>query len=108
MKPNHKNDRMTRAAKVTPEAAGETMMASFSIGQSLAEDGIRFWARRLHTYADWAAAAATCRTPDQFIDAQTRFITRTQSDYTEGTAALVQRMNARVADAAMATQRPAE
>src|SRR5204862_595110 len=58
---------------------------SFAVSQGLALEAARFWARRMHAYADQMETLASCASPDQFAAAQAKFIGRLQEDYvTEG------------------------
>lgn len=58
--------------------------------QTLTQEGLRFWARRMHAYADWADAAARSATPEQFLAAQNAFFTRAQEDYAQESAAVAE------------------
>jgi hypothetical protein len=54
---------------------------SFAVTQRLALEAARFWARRMHAYADQMEALASCTTADEMASAQTRFIERMRDDY---------------------------
>lgn len=58
------------------------------MAQSLAQESVKFWARRMHAYADWAGAAAASKSPDQLLDAQNAFLSQTQKDYMQESAAM--------------------
>jgi hypothetical protein len=61
---------------------------SFVVSQRLALEAARFWARRMHAYADQMETLAGCTTPDEMAAAQTRFIERMRDDYAAESKAL--------------------
>ena len=61
---------------------------SFAVSQRLALEAARFWARRMHAYADQVETLAKCTTPDEMAAAQTRFIERMRDDYAAESKAL--------------------
>ena len=60
---------------------------SFLMSQRFALEAARFWARRLHAYADQMETLAHCSNVDDFTNAQSRFVERLQKDYAEESAA---------------------
>jgi hypothetical protein len=54
---------------------------SFLVSQRIALEAARFWARRMHAYADQMETIASCASPDEFANAQTRFLERMRDDY---------------------------
>jgi hypothetical protein len=54
---------------------------TFVASQRLALEAARFWARRLHAYADQMEALAACTSADDVAAVQTRFIDRMREDY---------------------------
>lgn len=60
---------------------------SFLMSQRLALEAARFWARRLHAYADQMETLVSCSSPQDFSAAQSRFMERLQQDYAEESAA---------------------
>ena len=60
----------------------------FTFAPELITESTRFWAQRLHAYADWMTTMAQCTTPTQMMEAQSRFIARAQQDYVSETAML--------------------
>ncbi|HYD86962.1 MAG TPA: phasin family protein [Vitreimonas sp.] len=64
---------------VMPNPALHSIVAS----QRVALETARFWARRMHAYADQMEMLAGCSSPDEFARAQTRFIERMRDDYTD-------------------------
>lgn len=62
--------------------------AAFAMSQRLALESARFWARRMHAYADQMSALAACTNVDQFAEAQSRFIDKMREDYAAETKAL--------------------
>jgi hypothetical protein len=62
--------------------------APLVVSRALAQEGILFWAKRMHTYADWADAVARCTTVERWLTAQRAFLARTKQDYLEEGAAL--------------------
>ena len=79
-------DSFTSIAAFAPSSAA----SSFLMTQRMALEAARFWARRMHAYADQMEALAACSSPDQFIGAQTRFVERLQDDYAAESAAFTQ------------------
>ena len=61
---------------------------SFVVSQRLALEAARFWARRMHAYADQMETLAACTSPDEMAAAQTRFIERMREDYVAESKAL--------------------
>ena len=61
---------------------------SFAVSQRFALEAARFWARRMHAYADQMETLAACTTPDEMAVAQTRFIERMRDDYAAESKAL--------------------
>ena len=60
---------------------------TFLVSQRFALEAAKFWARRMHAYADQMEVLASCRSPDDLAGAQTRFLERMREDYaTEGEA----------------------
>ncbi len=55
--------------------------APFLVGQRLAFEAARFWARRMHAYADQLETLADCTSPDDLARAQSRFLERMREDY---------------------------
>lgn len=60
---------------------------SFLMSQRFALEAARFWARRMHAYADQMETLARCRSSEDFTSAQSHFIERLQQDYAEESAA---------------------
>jgi hypothetical protein len=54
---------------------------TFLVSQRFALEAARFWARRMHAYADQMEVLATCRSTDDIAGAQTRFLERMREDY---------------------------
>lgn len=77
-----------------PDTASATSMFiapttnSFLISQRMALEAARFWARRLHAYADQMETLAQCSTPGDFAAAQTKFLERMRDDYREESEAV--------------------
>jgi len=61
---------------------------AFAVSQRLAMESARFWARRMHAYANQMEALAGCTSVDQLAEAQSRFIDRMREDYAAETKAL--------------------
>lgn len=61
---------------------------SFLLSQRMALEAARFWARRLHAYADQMETLAHCSTADELAVAQTRFLERMRDDYAEESRAI--------------------
>lgn len=61
---------------------------SFLMSQRMALEAARFWARRMHAYADQMETLAGCRSPDELASAQTRFLERLRDDYTAESEAI--------------------
>ena len=78
------SDTVTSFVSMLQGPAASTLVAS----QRLALEAARFWARRLHAYADQMEALAACATPNDLAHAQTRFIERMRDDYAEEGRAL--------------------
>ncbi|MES1199418.1 MAG: phasin family protein [Pseudomonadota bacterium] len=51
------------------------------VGQKLAQETTRFWARRMRAYIDQLETLASCSNPNQLIAAQAQFIERMQEDF---------------------------
>jgi hypothetical protein len=49
---------------------------------------MRFWAKRLHAYADWMTTMARSTTPAHMMEAQSQFVAHTQADYVSESARL--------------------
>lgn len=90
---------MTAKSRIDAQEASETVTSlvamlqgpaanTFVASQRLALEAARFWARRMHAYADQMEALAACATPDDLAQAQTRFIERMRDDYAEESKAL--------------------
>jgi hypothetical protein len=47
----------------------------------------RFWARRLHAYADQMEEFSRCSNPDELMKAQRHFLERMRADYADETSA---------------------
>lgn len=75
----------TFATMLQSPAANSVVMS-----QRFALEAARFWARRLHAYADQMEKLATCTTPGDVAQMQTRFLDRMREDYAEEGAALTQ------------------
>lgn len=54
---------------------------SLMMSQRLALETARFWARRMHAYADQMETLASCTSPDDLASAQTKFLERMRDDY---------------------------
>ncbi|MCL4715206.1 MAG: hypothetical protein KJZ75_09875 [Hyphomonadaceae bacterium] len=63
-------------------------MQSFVASQRVALEAARFWARRMHAYADQMETLACCTNPDDFAKAQTHFFDRMREDYAAETKAM--------------------
>lgn len=61
---------------------------SFLFSQRMALEAARFWARRLHAYADQMETLACCSTPDDVAAAQTKFLERMRDDYAQESEAI--------------------
>lgn len=73
---------------------------ALAFGPQLATESTRFWARRLHAYADWMTTMAQCTTPAEVMQAQSQFIARTQEDYAAESAALTKLASNAASDSA--------
>lgn len=80
------------ALEAQAEAINGAALAPMSLYRSLAQESLQFWARRLQAYAAWAEAAATSRTPQEMMEAQTAFMAQIQQDYAEEGAAMASLM----------------
>jgi hypothetical protein len=60
------------------------------MAQSVAQESFKFWARRMHAYAQWAEAAAASTSPQQLMEAQSAFLARAQKDYAQESAVLAE------------------
>jgi hypothetical protein len=60
----------------------------FLVSQKLAMEAARFWARRMHAYADQMEEFARCSNAGEYISAQQHFIERLQEDYARETTAV--------------------
>jgi hypothetical protein len=60
---------------------------TFLVSQRFALEAARFWARRMHAYADQMELLASCKSPDELAGVQTRFIERLRDDYAAETQA---------------------
>jgi len=69
---------------VMPNPALHSVVAS----QRVALEAARFWARRMHAYADQMEMLARCASPKDFARVQTDFIERMRDDYAEETKAV--------------------
>src|SRR5262245_14582693 len=69
------------------------------VSQKLALQTTRFWARRLHAYADQMEEMSRCSSPDEFMTAQRHFLERMRADYADETSAFADLFSA-VQDAA--------
>ena len=72
---------------------------SFLVSQRVALEAARFWARRMHAYADQMEALCKCTSADDLMKAQRGFIDRMQQDYAEESAAFTQLLSAEAAEA---------
>lgn len=63
---------------------------SFAASQRVALEAARFWARRMHAYADQMETLARCGTPNEFARAQTEFIDRLREDYSAESKVIAQ------------------
>lgn len=61
----------------TPLAA----VQNFRLSQRVALEAARFWARRVHAYAEQMENLAQCAEPTDVVAVQAKFITRMQEDY---------------------------
>ncbi|MBI1187141.1 MAG: hypothetical protein GC206_07400 [Alphaproteobacteria bacterium] len=59
----------------------------FLLSQKLALEAARFWARRMHAYADQMEEFARCASVEDFAGAQQRFVERMRRDYAAETDA---------------------
>jgi hypothetical protein len=67
---------------------------SFLVGQKLALEATRFWARRMRAYADQMEALTKCADPGQVVEAQRTFIERMQEDYAKESAHFAELLSA--------------
>ena len=81
---NEASDTVTSLVALMQGPAASSLVAS----QRLALEAARFWARRMHAYADQMEALAACATADEVAAAQTRFIERMREDYVAESEAL--------------------
>lgn len=77
-------------ARQTPDLLAPLNAHSFAASQRLALEAARFWARRMHAYADQMEALSKCTSADDLMKAQRGFIDRMQQDYAEESAAFTQ------------------
>ena len=73
-------------ARSTPDLLATLNATSFAASQRLALEAARFWARRMHAYADQMETLCKCTSPDELMKAQRGFIDRMQQDYAEESA----------------------
>lgn len=81
---------------------------SFLVSQRFALEAARFWARRMHAYADQMEALAACATPDDMANAQKRFIDRMRDDYAAESAEVQKLLRTTYGEAAAAQRASAE
>ena len=79
-------------ARQTPDLLAPLNANSFVASQRIALEAARFWARRMHAYADQMETLCKCTSPDDLMKAQRGFIDRMQQDYAEESAAFTQLM----------------
>ena len=90
---------MTSRRKSEPNGASKTVSTfadmiqtpaanTFLVSQRFALEAAKFWARRMHAYADQMEELAKCRSADDIAGAQTRFIERMREDYAAESEAL--------------------
>lgn len=84
---------------VMPNPALHSLLASHKMALTAA----RFWARRMHAYAEQMETLAECANPNDFARAQTRFLDKMREDYSAET----KEMTALLANSA-ASQREAQ
>jgi len=60
----------------------------FLLSQRMALEATRFWARRLHAYADQFEVLAGCKSPNDLAQAQARFLEQMREDYAAETQAM--------------------
>ena len=89
-------------ARPTPDLLAPLNAASFATSQRIALEAARFWARRMHAYADQMETLCKCTSPDELMKAQRGFINRMQQDYAEESAAFTHLLS----PAAQAEERP--
>lgn len=77
-------------ARQTPDLLTPLNTSSFLASQRIALEAARFWARRMHAYADQMETLCKCTSPDDLIKAQRGFVERMQQDYAEESAAFTQ------------------
>ncbi len=78
------SETVTSLVAMLQSPAASTLVVS----QRLALEAARFWARRMHAYADQMEALAACTSADEVATAQSRFIERMREDYTAESEAL--------------------
>jgi hypothetical protein len=61
---------------------GDAVASPFRVYQGLIQENMRFWARRLHAYADWILATSASASAEEIMAAQKTFLAQTQQDYT--------------------------
>lgn len=81
-------------ARQTPDLLTPLNTASFAASQRIALEAARFWARRMHAYADQMETLCKCASTDDLVKAQRGFIDRMQQDYAEESAAFTQLLSA--------------
>jgi hypothetical protein len=82
--PNGASNAISTFADMVQAPAAST----FLVSQRFALEAARFWARRMHAYADQMEVLANCRSADDVAGAQTRFIERMREDYAAESEAL--------------------
>lgn len=73
-------------ARQTSDIHASLTAPSFAASQRIALEAARFWARRMHAYADQMEALCKCTSADDLMQAQRGFIDRMQQDYAEESA----------------------
>lgn len=63
-------------------------LQTFAASQRVALEAARFWARRMHSYAEQMETLCECAGPDDVARAQSMFLERMREDYAEESKAL--------------------
>ncbi len=89
-------------ARPAPDLLAPLNASAFAASQRMALEAARFWARRMHAYADQMETLCRCTSPDELMKAQRGFIDRMQQDYAEESATFTQLLSSN----AKADERP--
>ncbi len=80
----------TQASENVRDIFGRIQRTAVNGAEHFAEEGFRFWSRRMNAYADHLSALQKCQSPGDMMSLNSAFMSKTMADYAEEARSVIE------------------